>query len=347
MVTNSNLPLENRPQTAGTLFDELKKVSEKIKSLANKVLDPYSEPQLLYKASRHLILAGGKMLRPYLAVKTCEIVGGSEEDVLPSAAALELLHTFTLIHDDIMDHDRVRRGVTSVHARWGMPMGIVAGDLLFAKVYDMVLNVTDRVKVSDDKILRVLGLITRAAIVICEGQVLDMTFEKKNNVTEQEYIEMVSKKTSYLFKTAAEVGAVIGGGSEKQIIHLGNFAYLIGIGFQIVDDVLGLTADEKELGKPVGSDIREGKKTFPVIHALQNSDSSQKEKLLRALKKKVTREKMLEARELIISLGSINYAVAKAKEYVENAEKQLEIFPKSRAKKDLLDFSAILINRKF
>lgn len=325
------------------LPEELRRLSVKVKTLIQGNLSPEGAPVQLYEASRHLTSAGGKMLRPYLAVKTCEAVGGREEDVLPAAAALELLHTFTLIHDDIIDNDQTRRGVPTVHSRWGIPVAILAGDLLFANVYRTVLGGG----LPPERTIRVLSLITEATVKLCEGQMLDITFPNLQEVEEEEYLKMIRWKTSYLFKTAAEVGGVAGGGTEEQIAALGSFADLSGVGFQIVDDVLGLTADERKLGKPVGSDIREGKKTLPVIHALNNASQGQKALIWRAIGGNATQEEILAARDLMVSLGSVEYTKRKARGYVEAAMKRLDVIPASPAKGSLIQLCNLLVSREF
>jgi len=324
---------------------ELKEASSKVKEFLDEVL-PAKEPKILYEASTHLIKAGGKMLRPYLAIKACEAVGGVMEKVLPAAASIELLHTFTLIHDDIMDDDPIRRGVPSVHVKWGLPVAIMAGDLLFAKVYKILAEKLSGV-IPPKKIIKVIDILTDAAITICEGQTFDVSFSHLEKVSEKDYIDMVSRKTSQLFKAAAEVGAIIGGGTAFQVKRLGKFAGLLGIAFQIVDDVLGLEADEKTLGKPVGSDLREGKKTILTIYAFKKAKKKQKEILFSAMRKDSSQEEILEAKKVMEELGSVEYAMAKAKKYIEKAEKQLEKLPETDAKKSLINLANFVLKRNF
>ncbi|WP_309493244.1 polyprenyl synthetase family protein [Candidatus Hecatella orcuttiae] len=338
MASNSSLPWP----------DDLGEVSRKVgKIIAEMLTVEKPELQLLYQAARHLPSAGGKMLRPYLAVKTCELVGGNAENALPVAAAVELLHTFTLIHDDIIDRDPVRRGVASVHARWGEPVGIIAGDLLFAKVYEAVLEKAGKGGIPESRALKVFALLTEAAIQLCEGQMLDMTYPKVEEVTEEQYFMMVEKKTAYLFKTAAQAGAIVGGGSQSQVERLGSFARLAGLAFQIVDDVLGLTASEEKLGKPVGSDLREGKKTLPIIHALHHAQLEQRALFLQVMQGTPAEADLLKARELIVSLGSTSYAQRKAEELVREALDELEGFPPTKARADLAALTGLLVRREF
>ena len=304
-------------------------------------------PAALYDASRHLIKAGGKRLRPYLTVKTCEAVGGDPAEAVPYAAALEVLHNFTLVHDDVMDHDDFRRGHPTVHKVYGVPMAILAGDLLFAKVYDIVAKHAPR-NMRPADIVRCFDKITEATLILCQGQALDMEFPDAKDVSEDEYISMVSAKTSALFKACAEVGAIVGGAPDDHVEALGKFAWDAGIAFQIIDDVLGLTADEEKLGKPVGSDVREGKKTLIVIHALAHAKKKQKDILLRALGvEDADDDAISKAVESLSASGSIQYAKDTAKRYMDSAYTMLDRLPDSDAKNDLRALVDYFVNREY
>ena len=306
-----------------------------------------SRPEVLYEASRHLIKAGGKRLRPYLTVKACEAVGGSPEDAVPYAAALEILHNFTLVHDDIMDHDAFRRGHPTVHKEYGVPMAILAGDLLFAKAYDIMVKHAPR-GVRPVDVVRCIRKTTDATLTLCQGQALDMLYPGAQDIDEDDYIFMVGAKTSALFRACAEGGAIVGGASDEHVEALGRFAWDAGIAFQIVDDVLGLTSDEKTLGKPVGSDVREGKKTLIVIHALRRADKGQRKMLLNALGKEETSEKAVkEALEALHASGSIIYAKDKATEYEDRALKQLDRLPESEARHHLRALVEYFVHREY
>ena len=318
-------------------------INEKLKSTAYKV-DRYidralevRQPEELYVASRHLIMAGGKRLRPYLVIKACEVVGGDPEKAVPFAASLEVLHNFTLIHDDIMDNDDFRRGVPTVHTKWGVPLGIASGDLLFAKAYDIIIESVKKGIITDGKGIECIKLLTDASIAICEGQVLDTEFPNMETLTEEDYINMVGGKTSALFKACAMIGAIVGGGSREQAEDLGAFAWDAGIAFQIVDDILGATSDEETLGKPVGSDLREGKKTLIVLNALRNGTAEEKEAILKVLGvDHAYHEDLVKANEALESSGGIKYATDEANNYTEQALGFLDKFDDSEAKKDLV-----------
>jgi geranylgeranyl diphosphate synthase type I len=329
------------------LSSQITESAEKVNQFIKEVVDSETEPKLLYRAARQIIDAGGKRLRPFLVLKSCKLVGGREEDSIPTAAALELLHTFTLIHDDIMDEDEKRRGVPTVHNQWGIPIAIVAGDLLFAKVYEAITKFTDPKRVTRKRILQVLMEVSEATVTICEGQTRDMMFENKEAVSEDEYFEMIQGKTAALFETSARCGGILGGANKKQVECLGEYGRYAGIAFQVIDDVLALTADEKVLKKPVGNDVREGKRTLIVVCALEKASKNQRKRILETLgNKSASPERIRETIELIDSLGSIDYAKEVADKYIERAKKALASFPVTEDREDLIRLSDLIFARK-
>lgn len=317
-----------------------------VDAFIDEILTP-RRPESLYEASRHLILAGGKRLRPFLTIKACEAVGGDPADAVPFAAAFEMLHNFTLVHDDVMDNDPVRRGAPTVHTKWGVPVAICAGDLLFAKVFE-AMTVHAPAGLSPRRVKTCIEKATEATIEVCEGQVLDVSFPSTVDVSEEDYIAMVGGKTSALFRACAEVGAIVGGGKTRQVKALGRFAYEAGIAFQIMDDYLGATADEKTLGKPVGSDIREGKKTLIMIHALRKAKPRQREKILGVLgKHDATPEELAEVTNMFVDIGSLDYALKKGDKYVASAKRRFEALPDTQAKKELFALVDYFTARKY
>lgn len=304
------------------------------------------KPKSLYDAAKHIIEAGGKRLRPFLVLRSCEAVGGEVETAIPFAAALELLHNFTLIHDDIMDNDELRRGVPTVHATWGIPTAITSGDLLFAKVYESMTKNSE--KVPCKKVQKCIENVTNAAVAICEGQVLDLSFPRLTNVSEEDYFLMIGKKTSALFKACAEVGAIIGGGDPIEVSRLGSYAWNAGLAFQLIDDYLGITSDEKTLGKPVGSDLREGKKTLIIIHALKHASSPNRDRIERVLGVDDAATIEIEAvTELLIKMGSLRYTLDCAKRFAKKAKEVLAPFSDSEAKQDLLELVDYFMERTY
>jgi len=316
-------------------------------------LEPYivkylkdGSPENLLEAVRHYPRAGGKMMRPVVAMVVADAVGGKGKEAAPFGAALELIHNFTLIHDDIIDDDETRRGIPAVHVKWGVPTAILAGDALFAKAFEILSDID----VPDDKLRRILRLTSQSVWILAEGQQLDIDFENQSNITLENYLNMVEKKTSILFAAAAAGGAIIGGGTDEQISDLYDFAILLGIAFQLWDDVIGLIGDPKKTGKPVGSDIRKGKRTAIVIHAMSRYGRSHPiyDMLASVLgNPNATDGDVNEAIEILKKEGSIDYATKMAKRYVLCAKDKLDCIPESEHKDFLLALADFAIDRGY
>ena len=335
----SNLPMSHRSMEP---FGELDETASRIDEFILRLVGE-REPRVLYEAASHIIRAGGKRLRPYLVLKSCELVGGDPNAALPFAAAVEILHTFTLIHDDIMDNDELRRGVPTVHVKWGIPIGLAAGDLLFAKVYEAILRGSSA---PPETLLRCMERLTDAAISICEGQVLDISYPSAVEVSEEDYLRMIGLKTAALFRASAEVGAMVGGGEGGMVGLLGEYAHNLGLAFQLVDDCIGLTSDEKSLGKPVGSDLREGKKTLIIIHASKMAPPEEMEVIRGVLgNRNAPRDEIERAVKILERLGSIDYAHRLALEYAERARRALAPLPRTDAREELLRLARFVVER--
>ncbi len=313
-------------------------------------------PNDLREASIYLTKAGGKMLRPALTVLVCEAVGGTFSSCIKAAAAIELIHTFSLIHDDIMDKDDMRRGKPSVHKVWGEPVAILAGDTLFSKAYELVINSKNEIDSSNpeeclNRVNRTLSTVADACVKICEGQAQDMGFEGNFDVSEEEYMEMIFKKTGALIAAATESGAIMGGADDKTVSSMYDYGKLVGLAFQIQDDYLDLVSDEDSLGKPVGSDIAEGKMTIIVVNALANANDADKERLLEILKignksGNCDQKDIDEAIAIFEKYGSIQYAKEVALLNVKKAKQLLEILPESEAKHTLSLVADFVLNRQ-
>lgn len=325
------------------VIEILKKYSESIDHEIEEALSTVN-PKALRDSSVHLISAGGKKIRPSLAVLSCQAVGGKSEYALKTAAAIELIHTFSLIHDDIMDKDDMRRGEPSVHVLWGEPMAILAGDTLFSKAFETVI----RTKIDDTSYKRVneaLAVVVDSCIKICEGQACDMSFEEKFDVKESEYMNMIYKKTAALIAAATKAGAIMGGGNPEQVEALSEYGRLIGLSFQIQDDYLDVVSDAESLGKPVGSDIVEGKMTLMVVKALAEASPEDKETLITILKEN-NPERVDEAISIFEKYGSIKYTHDLALENVRKAKELLDILDDSEAKDALLLIADFVLQRQ-
>ncbi|MGQ4892137.1 MAG: polyprenyl synthetase family protein [Candidatus Njordarchaeia archaeon] len=330
----------------GRTEEFLKKIKEKAKIVDKFILENLDQLHKdLYEASLHLFKAGGKRARPYLALTSYQIFRDDIEKMIPFASSLEVLHTFTLIHDDIMDNDDLRRGQPTVHKVWGVPMAILAGDYLFAKVFHLVSNADAEPSV----IAEAVREISEMMIKLCDGQAYDLTFEKLEKVPIEDYYSMISKKTAALIRTAARLGGIVAKADRKYVDLLGEFGEKIGIAFQMVDDIIGLIGEEGVTGKPKGSDIREGKKTLPILYALGKLEGEELEflKEMLDLEKNKTKEDIEKAISLIEKTGAIEYVRNKAKELYKEAIGALKQLPDSKAKEELLDFAYVMVERNF
>ncbi|HID43602.1 MAG TPA: polyprenyl synthetase family protein [Archaeoglobaceae archaeon] len=318
------------------LREEISKKSSIIEKEINKYLK-IQEPEELYKASRHLISAGGKRLRPVLSLISTEAIGEDYRKILPAAIAIEIIHNFTLIHDDIMDKDVLRRGVPTVHVKWDEPTAILAGDTLFAKAFEIITECD----VEPENLVKASRMLAEVCISICEGQYLDMNFEDRAQISEEEYIDMVKKKTAVLIAASCSLPAVLFGKDKKIVDTLWNFGLLSGTAFQIHDDVLDIIGGEK-IGKDWCSDIVEGKKTIIIIKAIESGvnleifgkgNADEKEKKM--------------AVEKLMKCGAIEYAKSKARHYLNEAKSSLSLLDESPARNLLEEIADYLISREY
>jgi geranylgeranyl diphosphate synthase type I len=325
---------------------DLKQELKKRANIFNKELEEYLQngyPQALYDAVRHLPMAGGKRLRPCISMLSCEAVSGDVKEVMPLAASLELLHNFTLVHDDIMDKSQLRRNLSTVHVKFGEPTAIIAGDLLFTKSFEVMHDLS----VDPSTFKQLDWVLINCSKEICEGQQLDTEFEHRQNVTEKEYLEMIRRKTAVLFSFAAEGGAIVGGGTPEQGNALKDYGNALGLAFQIWDDYLDVSSDEETLGKDIGNDIRNGKKTLIAVHSLNTATGDDK-KLLETIfgNSNASEQDVKRAYDLFKKLKSVEYAKNTALNYSAQAKKALGVLDDSEAKKILLELADYVMKRE-
>ncbi len=295
-------------------------------------------PRDLYKAALHLFNAGGKRFRPFIVLAVASMLGGSEaeERALPLAAAVELFHTYTLIHDDIMDNDDFRRGVPTVHKKWGIPFAILAGDLDYAltlKSLTLALPSESKAEGFERALFwkQVLEIVAEASVKVAEGQALDMSFEGTCDVDYNDYLEMIYLKTGALIEASAKLGAVAADPSDAYTIRMvGAYGKFVGVAFQIRDDILGIFGDPEKTGKPVYSDLRRGKKTVLVLYALSHASPTDRDKLLRVLRGEVSDEDSLrEAADIVRRSGALEYAERLSADLVNTAKSILDRMEKA------------------
>jgi geranylgeranyl diphosphate synthase type I len=242
-----------------------------------------------------------------------------------------------------MDGDNLRRGIKTVHYQWNLPTAINAGDALFARAFEVLCDV-DLPKKKFANMVKDVARMTRR---IAEGQQWDMDFETRRNISEEEYLKMIEYKTAVIFACAAKYGAMIAGGSKKQIEAMTEYGRLLGIGFQIWDDYLDLKGEQSVIGKPVGSDIKRGKNTLIVVHALKHAKEEDKHKLLSVLGNANAQQKEIsEAVKILENTGSIEYARNRAYEYAKKGKELLKVLPDSKAKETLAALIDYMVQRE-
>ncbi len=317
---------------------------EKNAKTVNKYLNSKlkGNPKKLYDAAEHLIIHGGKRLRPYMAIRSCQILGGRISNAMPAASAVEMVHNFTLVHDDIMDNDEMRHGVPTVHEKFGMPIAILAGDVLFSKAFQTISDS----KLSTNATTKLVSRLSKACVDVCEGQLLDVKMaEEKKTPSQTDYITMIGKKTAALFDVSCAMGAICATNKSSDIANLSSFGRNLGIAFQITDDIIGVMGDPKVTKKPVGNDLREGKKSLPILMAIKSARGKDKKIILKSFgNPKATKNDLNKAVGVIRSLGIEEDVRKQALKYAEKAEKSLAKYSGS-AKTELIALLGFVVKR--
>ena len=306
------------------------------------------EPKGLYEPIAYTMASGGKRIRPTLALIAAECIanggllnGDAIEHTLPAALALEVFHNFTLLHDDVMDKAPVRRGRETVHVKWNDNTAILSGDQMLIEAYKLLSDVPA------DKLPQVLKWFNEMATGICEGQQLDVDFEHMSQVTIEDYMAMIEKKTSVLLANAMRIGGYIAGADEAQQWALYQYGLHIGLAFQIQDDILDVYGDPKTFGKAIGGDIRANKKTFLLLNAMEMADPESKAELLQWLMTTDRdEEKITHITEIYTRLGVRTAAESVMEEHTATALAQLDKLPKNDASEALRELAEKLATRK-
>ena len=299
------------------------------------------QPTTLYEPCNYFLTLGGKRIRPVLCLMGNELFDTIVPDAYYAATAVELFHNFSLIHDDIMDAASLRRGMQTVHTKFGENTAILSGDVMLIQSYEY-LN-----KIKTEHLHKVLFLFNKTAREVCEGQQLDVDFEKQEVVVLEDYIKMIELKTSVLLAASLEIGAIIGGASEGNCKHLYQFGKNLGIAFQIQDDYLDAFGNPEKFGKEVGGDIKQNKKTFLLLHALEVANANQKEKILYLLKENPA-NKVSQMLSIFKDCNVDAWANNLKEKYVQTAYQHLhEIAVTTTRKKPLIDLAEFLIEREY
>lgn len=286
-----------------------------------------SQVEIVQRMARHIVAARGKRIRPALALLTAQALGGSEPDrVIDAAVGIELLQTATLIHDDIVDSANTRRGVPSLNAIWGNQVSVLMGDFLLSKALQILVGLKSQ---------KVMEAAMQATQRMVEGELLEI--EKGDvAITESVYLDLISKKTSALIALSCEVGAILSGGSSEQIAQMVAFGELLGLAFQITDDVLDFTGDSAALGKPVGNDVKEKTITLPLIRALENCSNGEGDRIRARIENGIANgSDWQEIVAFVHRYNGIEYAIRRAYRYAEDASRRLSALSASEARHSL------------
>ena len=305
-------------------------------------LDWKREPYGLYEPIEYTLAAGGKRVRPQLAMIASQLFGGKDEEVLPAALALEVFHNFTLLHDDVMDKADVRRGRPTVHVKWNENTAILSGDQMLVEAYKLLSGVPA------DKLPRVLQLFNKMATEICEGQQYDVDFESQEHVAIEEYLKMIRLKTAVLLATALKMGSYIAGASTEQQDMLYEFGINIGLAFQIQDDILDVWGNPETFGKAVGGDISCNKKTYVALTAMQLADSTTRKELEQWFTQVLTdnTEKIAAVKTLYEQVGTRTKCEQAVEQYTAQALYLLNQLPQNQATEQLRQLANKLNTRK-
>jgi geranylgeranyl diphosphate synthase type I len=315
---------------------------------------PVQKPERLYAASRYLLDAGGKRLRPTILLLAAEAItdveplaadyrsfptlSGAEIDILSAAVSIEVIQSFTLIHDDIMDDDDLRRGVPAVHREYDLETAILAGDTLYSKAFEYMLDTGAPADCS----VEALDELATTCTEICEGQALDVDFENREDVTADEYLEMVEFKTAVLYAAAAAIPAILVGADAETVDALHGYGLDIGRAFQIQDDLLDLTVSSEDLGKRRGSDLIEGKRTIITLHARDHGVDVET-----LVPPNPTEADIEAAVSQLQATGSIEFAREMAQDLVENGKTRLQTLPENEPQRLLTEIADFLVEREY
>ena len=301
-----------------------------------------SKPDTLYDPVKYILDIGGKRVRPVLALMACSSFDSNPNLALKAALSIELFHNFTLIHDDIMDSANTRRGKETVHKKWGVNSGVLSGDVMLIMAYQLLENYDSKTYLELNKLLN------KTAKQVCEGQQMDMDFELKSNVEFEEYIKMIEFKTAVLLGCSLKMGAIIADASKEDQEFIYQYGINLGLAFQFQDDYLDTFGQQNKVGKKIGGDILENKKTVLFHMAIANSNESQKEKILElySSKENTSEDKINKITSLFIETKADKSSLELVDQYTQKAIKLINCLSFDQTKKnDFINFSNSLMKR--
>ena len=298
----------------------------------------YSEVTLVESIGHYIVEAGGKRMRPVLTLLAARSCGIESQKHIPMAAVIELIHTATLLHDDVVDMSTLRRGRPTVNAEWNNPSSVLVGDFIYSRAFQILVQIGN---------MHIMEIIADTTNKIAEGEVLQLIAKNNPEFSEASYMQVIESKTAILFQAAAQCGALLGNAEPDIEAALTQFGVRIGTAFQLVDDLLDYAGDAVDLGKNIGDDLAEGKPTLPLIHAMENGTGSEKDLIREVLKNQQLSEQMLQdVIEIVRNSGGLEYTKNQANTHAQEAQKCLASLPESQfrhAMEAMVDFS---VNRK-
>ena len=320
-----------KERVAALVGDELQAVEEEI----GRQLD--SPVGLIQEMGGYIAGAGGKRLRPMLLLLAARVSGYRGPRSVRLGGVVELLHTATLIHDDVVDEAPLRRGRPSANARWGDDASVLVGDHLYSKSFAMLVRDNDR---------GVMETLARATVSMTEAEVFQLERKRGGSTTEADYLRIITQKTASFISACCRIGALLGGVSPPLVEALTRYGLDLGVAFQISDDALDFSADQDRLGKAIGSDLREGKRTLPLIAMLERAAPAEAEKVRALLRRRaLAASELEEIRRLVIAHDGVEYARARAADYAQAAKRDLEPFPASDERETLALIADFVVDR--
>ena len=316
------------------LYSDLKSDIDIIEKELEKALN--SSSHLINDASLHLLQAGGKRIRPVFVLISAKFGQYNIENIKNIAVPLELIHMASLVHDDVIDNSDLRRGRHTVKSQWNNRVAMYTGDFIFARALEYVTSIENE---------RVHQILAKTMVEICNGEVIQIEDKFRNNQNLKDYFRRIKRKTALLIESSCELGAVVAGIEEKNVRHIKQFGYYVGMSYQIVDDILDFTSTDKELGKPAGSDLLQGNITLPILLLKDNPIIKQFIEL--ASKGQVTEQQRLEMLNVVRNSDAIKQSIVISNGYLRKALKEVDALPDHPMKKKLRDVALFIGKRKF
>ncbi len=318
-------------------MNHLELIKKELSLLENKLIEFISsEITLATEISEYIVASGGKRIRPTLCILTGKALSYEEEDLINLSAAIELLHTATLIHDDVVDESLFRRGKQSIQSKWSDAHGVLVGDFVYSKAFQLMASLDKRELIEE---------LANSTNRISEGEVLQLSLKNSQDFSDKNYFDVIGRKTAELFKASVVTAAIAASADEVTINSLKNFSYKLGIAFQIKDDLLDYVGDEGKIGKKLGKDFQERKITLPIVRAIQLSDED-KQVFLKESMLSGNMNKFDEVIKIILNSGALEIVKEEETRYIENCLKDLDILPENEYKDALAHIAYSLIDRE-